>query len=269
MACLRFLMVAVLALVILDNLSQFAGAQEPVEVAPKCVAKGAAASCASDNATVTSVYSLWKMGYDLELSKWIAETIPEVIEPSTWQSMGGSGVVRYNSANGILVVRHCAAIHSKVENFLKDLKQSLPATGTGATPMTQKMPSESVVPAAHHAPSLLRPSAPPQDECSSAAANSKKSPKHVLHLTIHYEGEGIIDDNVVKYFKSEMDCNRSYNSPACAPVPAPLCTDGGPITARSAKTPEATSLPSEAVEVAPAPMKVKEDAKDADKEKKD
>jgi hypothetical protein len=268
MAGLRFLFVALLSLAIGGTLPQFGRAWEPDEAAPKCAICGAAAASADHNAAVTSVYPLWKMGYDLELSKWIAETIPEVVEPYSWQSVGGPGVVRYNSANGILVVRHSKAVHTKVETFLKDLKQSIPGTTATASTTAQRTQDECVIPAAHQAPSTLRTSSATQDECPSLPPTAKKSPKHLLHITIRYEGEGLIDDNVIKYFKNEMECKPSYGAPACEVVPPPpTCTSTGSMTIlRPSKGADVTALPASAVEIAPAPTKVKEEAKDEPKD---
>jgi hypothetical protein len=257
MAALRFLFVALLSLAIGASLPQFGHASEPDKAAPN----GAAAAGADDNAAVTSVYPLWKMGYDLELSKWIAETIPDVVEPSTWQSVGGCGVARYNSANGILVVRHSKEVHAKVENFLKDVKQSMPTVTAGATTTGQRTQGDSVIPAAHQAPSPIRTSNATEDEIPPFISTSKKSPKHLLHLTIHYEGEGIIDDNVLKYLKSEMDGKPSYSGPACE-VPPPPSNVLGRTGVCPSKAPEVTGLPTQVVEVAPAPTKVKDEAKE-------
>jgi hypothetical protein len=83
----------------------------------------------------------------------------------------------------------------------------------------------------------------------------------MLRLTIHYEGEGIIDDNVLKYLKSEMDGKPSYAVPACEVAPPPSNVQGGAGVCLS-KASQGTALPAQAVEVAPAPMKVKEEAKE-------
>ena len=265
MAALRFLFVALLSLAIGASLPQFGPASEPDKAVPNGAANGTAATGADDNAAVTSVYPLWKMGYDLELSKWIAETIPEVVEPSTWQSVGGCGVARYNSANGILVVRHSKEVHAKVENFLKDVKQSMPAVTAGAMTTGQRTPGDCVIPAAHQTPSPLRTSSTSQDECPSLPPTAKKSPKHLLHMTIHYEGEGIIDDNVLKYLTSEMGGKPSYGAPACEVAPPPPNVQGSTGVCLS-KASQGTALPAQAVEVAPAPMKVKEEAKEEPKD---
>jgi hypothetical protein len=265
MAGRRFLLVVLLTLAIGASMPHFGAASEPDEGGPKSVASGAAAGDADKNSAVTSVYPLWKMGYDLELSKWIAETIPEVVEPSTWQSVGGCGVARYNSANGILVVRHSKEVHAKVENFLKEVKQSMPTVTAGAVTTGQRTQSDCVIPAAHQTPSTLGTSSASQDECPSLPPTAKKSPKHLLHVTIRYEGEGIIDDNVLKYLKSEMDCKPSYGAPACE-VPPPPSNVLGSTGVCSSKASQGTALPAQPVEVAPAPMKVKEEAKEEPKD---
>src|SRR5690348_6564748 len=45
------------------------------------------------------IYSLAELGEGSDLGKWIAETIPEVIEPGTWK---GQGVLRYYAPKNIL-----------------------------------------------------------------------------------------------------------------------------------------------------------------------
>jgi hypothetical protein len=55
----------------------------------------------------------------------------------------------------------------------------------------------------------------------------QQTPKHLFHFIIRYEGEGIIDSNVVKFAKALQDkvgVNTPYTCPTpvpSAPVPAP------------------------------------------------
>src|SRR6516164_5898923 len=61
-----------------------------------------------------TIYSLAELGEDADLGKWIAETIPDVIEPGTWK---GQGVLRYYAPKNILVVYHTPAVQAKVDGF--------------------------------------------------------------------------------------------------------------------------------------------------------
>ena len=58
------------------------------------------------------VYSLAEFG-DWDLAKWVADTIPEVIEPGTWGGAEG-WVVRYHAAKRLLIVRHTPAVQGRV-----------------------------------------------------------------------------------------------------------------------------------------------------------
>ena len=59
------------------------------------------------------------------------------------------------------------------------------------------------------APPVLNYPVPPQH----------KSPKHLFHFIIRYEGEGIIDSNVVDLFKNMYSENMASSGPPYAPGP--------------------------------------------------
>src|SRR5262249_34724792 len=87
------------------------------------------------------IYSLAELGDDPELGKWVAETIPAVIEPGSWDCPATSEhkpVLRHYGPKKILVVYHTPAVQASVEGFLKNLKKALPrekerAVATGKT----------------------------------------------------------------------------------------------------------------------------------------
>jgi hypothetical protein len=153
------------------------------------------------------IYSLAELGEDSDLGKWIAETIPEVIEPGTWK---GQGVLRYYAPKNILVVYHTPTVQTKVDGFLKNVKKSLPSVKAGkATATKTSSPQQTIVPAGHHVPALLKSSTPaPEPSLGYAVPAPIKAPKHLFHFIIRYEGEGIIDDNVVKFLKAYSQAEK-------------------------------------------------------------
>src|SRR5262249_26738395 len=147
------------------------------------------------------IYSLAELGSDPGFGEWIAQTIPEVIATGTWK---GPGVIRYYAPKNILVVCHTPAVQAKADEFLKDVRKSLPDAkrATAAAPKSSGVDRE-VVPTAYRAPALLKTSAPTSDPTLSYPVPAQaKPPKHLFHFIVRYEGEGIIDDSVVKVMKA-------------------------------------------------------------------
>src|SRR6516162_5534285 len=105
MARLRFLAVAALALAVAGSPTRAGRPQ--AQTAEKKSPTGV-----DDSACV--IYALTEMGYDADLGKWIAQTIPEVIEPGSWKD---TAVLRYYAPKNILVVRHSASVQAKVDGF--------------------------------------------------------------------------------------------------------------------------------------------------------
>jgi hypothetical protein len=233
MARLRFLAVAVLALAFTGNSTQTARTQSG-----NSYTTSASGYSANDRSCV--IYSLTDMGFDADLGKWIAETIPQMIEPATWQTQGGSGALSYYAPKNVLIVNQSAAIQSKVEGFLKDLKASMPKASatyiSGLKPVRSK-----VVPADYREPEPLPPSSYP-------VPAAVKPPKHLFHFIIRYEGEGIVDDNVVKFMKDYGRALKDQSDkPAnAAPVsqpnaPAPSVSESLPPAAQGATSPGLSS----------------------------
>jgi len=238
MARLRFMAVALLALALTANSTPMGKSQgqndstggRPVP-SPEWNAPAAPIPPASDRSCV--IYSLTEMGYDADLGAWIAQTIPEMIEPSSWKEAGGAGVLRYYAPKNILIVNHSAAVRSKVDDFLKKLKTSLPKTNRTSFATSKKSSHAHIVPAEYRAPAPMWTYNPLPQSSSYPVPAPVKAPKHLFHFLIRYEGDGIIDDNVVKFMKgyyqsmkalnSQLPAGQSVNTPD--PVPAPAVNE--------------------------------------------
>jgi hypothetical protein len=153
---------------------------------------------------VCITYHLGELADDPAFATWIAETIPCVIQPGTWHAEGKSsaekGTIRHFAPAKILVVSHTQAVHAQVDAFLKDIKKSLPHVG-------QRQKAHGIMPA-----QFLSNAATSADSSRSAdTAKSSKTtypvpaplqqPKHLFHLVLRYEGEGIVDAQVVEVLK--------------------------------------------------------------------
>jgi hypothetical protein len=226
MARVRFLAVALLALALAGNPTQTGRTQSQNSASswatPMSSSSGTTMAKPTQEDQSCVIYSLTDMGYDAALGKWIAQTIPEMIEPSSWQQRGGSGALSYYAPKNILVVNQSKAIQGKVDGFIKELKASMPKASAANT--TGKMPTHTgVVPAEYREPALLRTSNPVPEPSSYPVAPPVKAPKHLFHFIIRYEGEGIIDDNVVKFMKVQGQSDKpAAPAPTYAPA-APVC----------------------------------------------
>ncbi len=165
------------------------------------------------------IYSLAEFGDDPELTKWIAETITEVIEPGTWHQAGTGGqkqVLRYYGPKQILVVYHTPAVQTKVDAFLKKMKQTLPG-GTAHTTVAGKMAGKDpgVVRAKYQTPAPLpAANATPDASGGYPVPAASRPPRHLFHFIIRYEGEGVIDANVVKFMKAQSGSQPTPTLPA-------------------------------------------------------
>jgi hypothetical protein len=222
---------------------------------------------ASDDRTCV-LYSLVDLvGNDPSLGQWVADTIPEVVAPGTWKYHGGEGVLRYYAPKNLLVVSHTAATQAKVEDFLKNVKKSLPA-GHDKTRTAAKaqMHDSAVVPADYRVPGPTR-------ACSSFAEQSSSypvpapvaRPKHLFHFIIRYEGEGIVDDNVVKAIKTQFQANKKEKASLAGPSYYPGSASG---SAASSVPGERILAPSSGVPSSSGSEKKDKDDKKADKDDK-
>jgi hypothetical protein len=188
---------------------------------------------AEESAAKCIIYSLRDLGGDGQMATWVAETISQVIEPRSWQSAGGTGKLSVNPTAQVLVVYQTPQVHRQVETFLEVLKRSVervqgPATSGGVVPAKF---ADAAVPAPPRGPVLTYPVPAPV-----------RQPKHLFHFVIRYEGDGIIDGNVVDFVKRMQEnssssgpanCVAPGSMPACQPgnsCPQPACTNSAPTT---------------------------------------
>jgi hypothetical protein len=159
------------------------------------------------------IYPLSGLGNDPTLGKWIAQTIPEVIQPGTWNLPGEDRLgpkISYHAPSRVLVVYHSAAVHVKVESFLRDLKKALPAEKESSTASVMPRGKSSnpegvqpVAPAQYLLPSSVRSAEPAAAQKSAAylVPPPLKQPKHLFHLIVRYEGDGVVDSSVAGLVK--------------------------------------------------------------------
>ncbi len=258
MARLRFLAVALLALCLVGNPTQTGRSAGQSKEVSSASAIGTTTSATDDGCR--TIYALADMGYDSDLGRWIAATIPEMIEPRSWEQQGGAGVLRYYAPKNILIIKQPAAIQAKVDGFLKELKKSLPKGSESRSAAGKRTPRASIIPAAYQAPEPLRASSPVPEGSSYPVPAPVKPPKHLFHFLIRYEGDGIIDDNVVKFMKSYYQAEQgpaaagkgSYAGNVAPPASVPS------VSVAPAATPYGTAIPANET-------KEKEDKKDEEK----
>jgi hypothetical protein len=207
----RFWLQCVLSLVVAFTIVQSGQSQE----VPPVVFTGPLNNLSQDIGTAGSsckVYSLCDLGDDPNLCKWIAETIPEMIKPGSWKQNGVK--LSFYAPSKILVVNHDASVHGQVDEFLQSLKKSLPQKAAKRDP--QVLPAQFVVPDNTRLPGQVQtgPSSYP-------VPNMPQAPKHLFHFIIRYEGEGIIDSNVVKFAKALSQSGPAIvnNAPPAYAVP--------------------------------------------------
>jgi hypothetical protein len=223
---------------------------------------------ANKSDSVCKVYSLKDMAQDPSFGDWVAQTIPQVIQPGTWNQSPQANqkrVLSYYAPGKVLVVYHTPTVQTEVEAFLKNVRQAMPATGTQVS-----TPAPGVLQAQFATPNMV-PAAMNQTPTSYPIPATTERPKHLFHFIIRYEGEGIIDSNVVEFTKAMSGgaCTQDrwtgpvtgssgpltqplYSAPACYPsvpgAPAgPNCPQTSPQPSGYIPTPPSSqpgSLPS-------------------------
>jgi hypothetical protein len=175
------------------------------------------------------VYSLADIGDDGKLGKWVAETIPEMIQPATWKQADAK--LSYFAPSKILVVNNTPAVHAQVEEFLNSLRKatSQPKRHDGQIVPAQFLPQEATPPA----------SGVQSGPTGYPVPTSPVGPKHLFHFIIRYEGEGIIDSNVSKFAKSLIEANKENSSGQAnfsyPPMASPVAS--APTTVRGSSEP--------------------------------
>ena len=148
------------------------------------------------------VYSLADIGDDGKLGKWVAETIPEMIQPASWKQADAK--LSYFAPSKILVVNNTPAVHAQVEEFLGSLRKAMPQP---------KRQDGQIVPAQFVPEDAPRPINGVQaGPAGYPVPTPPVGPKHLFHFIIRYEGEGIIDSNVSKFAKSLIEANKENSS---------------------------------------------------------
>jgi hypothetical protein len=146
---------------------------------------------------VCRVYALRDFSDDPTLGKWIAETIPNVIQPGSWEAPGESAERRslsYFAPGRVLVVYHTPAAHIQVEEFLKNLKNTLPRNETETVRARPQTSEPALLPARYSTVDSSRAPAVPSVNKSAAypIPAPLQQPKHLFHMVFRYEGEGAL-----------------------------------------------------------------------------
>jgi hypothetical protein len=196
------------------------------------------------------VYPLSELGDDPSLGKWIAETIPDVIQPGSWnptEPMGSRRRISYHAPSKILVVYHTTAVHAKVDAFLNDLKKALPRDHAETTAGARKMPTmdRRVTQAQYTVPASVNPAAPATPQALGyPVAAPLKQPKHLFHFIIRYEGEGLIDANVVKFAKAMNSNSATKNAQQSYPQQSMMTVGDQPSSQNAYQNAYGSSSPS-------------------------
>jgi len=142
------------------------------------------------DAYTCKAYPLREVFDSEEVCDWIAETIPDVIQPGSWKAQDSDqrGTVIYNPKAGVMVIYHTPDVHEQIGELLTSMRTMVrPADGTmsnvpakqgnvvpaqfsTAAPATTTAKNDLTGPAAY-------PIAPPLQQ-----------PKHLFHFIIRYEG---------------------------------------------------------------------------------
>jgi hypothetical protein len=152
---------------------------------------------------ICKVYGLNGLAKNPQFVKWVAETIPQVISPGTWN---GGRLLTYQADAKVLVVYHNPAVQAEVAAFIDRLSEAKskeaaptavvspgvpgsPARGLGP----QIVPAIYSAPAPSKAPEVLYPSRMPYP-----VPPPLKQPKHLFHLILQGEGS---DTSITDMFK--------------------------------------------------------------------
>jgi hypothetical protein len=173
---------------------------------------GQQSKAASEDSLTCKIYSLGQMGEDADLGAWLVQTIPTVIQSSTWRQQGGVGTLSYYAPGGVLVIHHTTAVQAKVEAFLRDVKAALPPAKRCHT---DSMAATRVIQASATDAQPARAAAePPTEPNPYPVPRAIRQPKHLFHFIIRYEGEGVVDSSVVELTKAMMVANQATKEKA-------------------------------------------------------
>jgi hypothetical protein len=164
---------------------------------------------------IRKTYSLAEMGDDASFGAWIAEMIPQVVQPGTWNTGDAKSkhVLSYYAPAKMLLVYHTPAVHAEIDDFLRGMKKSMPTTKAtakapalfGLTQMKYTVADSQAEPAPV---ALGYPVAAPTQQ-----------PRHLFHFIIRYEGDGIIDRNVAEFAKAYGNAAAASATEAAKAMP--------------------------------------------------
>ncbi len=140
------------------------------------------------NETTCAIYALKDLGDDPKLGEWIAETIPQVIQPGSWDQKDTKHRITYYPQGKVLVVYHNAAVHTEVVAFLNGLKKSA-AAGEGKD---RDAGEDLFTRSEGNARSLecTRRRMPVAPSPSYPVPQPLAAPKHLFHMIVRAEGVG-------------------------------------------------------------------------------
>jgi hypothetical protein len=172
-------------------------------------------------AQITTVsYSLRGLGDDPDLGKWLLKTLPQVIEPGTWSPSD----LHYYAPGRVLVVRHRSDVQAEVRRFLDGLKAAAPERSCPPHPMVVQA---GYAPAPASVPAVSGTTPVPK------AAGPRQQPPHRFHFSILYEGDGLIDSNVVEFAKAMAAAAVASNSEVSGlSLPSPRYLEHPPTRSR-------------------------------------
>ena len=183
----------------------------------------------SNDGNQCRIYDLSILGNDAEFCTWVATTIPTVIQPESWISMGGTGNISYFPPTKVLVVYHTADVQTQVDAFVKNMKKTVP-TAKGGAAAYNGVVAPDLIQAQYAVPKLIQTS-----EASPSASyvipTPAKQPKHLFHFIIRYEGDGVTEANNPDKAKAEDSANSSLEQAQIALAKALQTGDPTPLSA--------------------------------------
>jgi hypothetical protein len=165
---------------------------------------------------IRKTYSLAEICDDPTFGAWVAEMIPQVVQPGTWNKGAAPNrrVLSYFAPAKMLLVYHTPAAHAEIDDFLRGMKKSLPTTKA-----TAKAPALfGLAQTNYSVPEVRTESAPVS--IGYPVATPAHQPHHLFHFIIRYEGDGIIDQNVAEFAKAYGGGMLSTVDNTNAPAPA-------------------------------------------------
>ena len=134
------------------------------------------------------------------------------------------------------MISHTPAIHKQVDAFLSQIKEAMPNTPT-PSPNWQTPSNQGVVPATYSVvPRMMQmvrgqvPGTPPPPPQRMPRTGSESRPKHRFQFSVFYEGDGLIDDNVVELIKAQAGVPSTPIPAVSGAVTGASCSNGACIS---------------------------------------